>query len=135
MNNYILGYSFSSNYSNINGNINTSHQITKTNNDNIITEKYRNNKLVKILKSPSKSKHAAKNLLSIKTPAKLKGINLGTIIKSKIVNPIKKPFLKLKKSPKKTTLVKKSLKKTDTRRIKSTSNLKKTNKSKHKKRD
>lgn len=142
MNNSIVGYSFSSNYSNINGNINTSHQITKMNNDNIITEKYRNNRLVKILKSPSKNKITSKKFLSIKGPKKLKGINLGTIIKSKLTTPIRKASLKLKKkSPKKTTAssrktLKKSPKKPTTSIRKNSLKIKKNpNKSRQKKRN
>ncbi len=114
MNNSILGYSFSSNYSNVNGNINTSHEITKMNNDSIVTEKYRNNKLVRVLKSPLKERFVDKKIIiKKKGPKKLKGINLGEIIKSKKSqktpsSSLKKTKLKLKKSPKKiSTSVKK----------------------------
>ena len=108
MNNSILGYSFSSNYSNVNGNINTSHEITKMNNDSIVTEKYRNNKLVKVLKTPLKERFVDKKKIKKKGSKKLKGINLGEIIKSKKSqktpsSSLKKTKLKPKNSSKKTS--------------------------------
>ena len=109
MNNSILGYSFSSKYSYVDGNINTSHEITEMNNDSIVTKKYRNNRLVKVLKSPLKERFVDKKLkIKKKGPKKLKGINLGEIIKSKKSqktpsSSLKKTKLKPKNSSKKTS--------------------------------
>ena len=109
MNNYTLGYSFSSKYFNHNGKISTSHNITKMNNDSIVTEKYRNNQLVEKSIIPFKSNVSTKNLQK----NKLTGINLGRQINSK------KSTLKMKKSPKKTPKkILSSVKKT-TRKIRS----------------
>tara|TARA_Y200000002_G_scaffold15068_1_gene11961 strand:- start:3549 stop:3923 length:375 start_codon:yes stop_codon:yes gene_type:complete len=111
MNNSILGYSFSSNYSNINGKINTSHELTKIENGNIVTKKYRNNKLVQILKSPRRDSSDNKKQLVKKGIEKLKDINLGKTVKSrkkstrKIKNSVKKIAKKLR-SPKRKRSVK-----------------------------
>ena len=91
MNNYMLGYSFSSNYLNNDGKISTSHKITKMNNDSIVTEKYRNNQLVGKSIIPFNSDVSTKNLQK----NKLTGINLGRQIN------YEKSTLKMKKSPKK----------------------------------
>ena len=72
MNNSILGHSFSSKYSYVDGNINTSHEITEMNNDSIVTKKYRNNRLVKVLKSPLKERFVDKKNKKLKKVPKIK---------------------------------------------------------------
>ena len=93
MNNSIFGYSFSSEYSNVDGNINTSHQITKMNNDSIVTEEYRNNQLVRKSMIPLNSNVSTKKSTQKK---KLTGINLGRQINSE---KTKKSSRNPKKSP------------------------------------
>ena len=106
MNNSFLGYSFSSEYSNVDGNINTSHEITKINNDSIVTKKYRNNQLVRKSMIPLNSNVSTKNLQKKK---KLTRINLGRQINSE----------KTKKSPKKSPKKILSSVKNTTRKIRS----------------
>ena len=70
MNNSVIGCSFYSKYSNINGKIDTSHEITNMNDRDIITKRYRNNNLIEVIRSPSKSNITRKRLQIIELDQK-----------------------------------------------------------------